>query len=77
MMIEINGKLCSYSIKFQATARRRSISINEVEETVQSPDEIEHSEHDPQYRKLISARWISVVVDEQEQLLITVWANQA
>ena len=78
-MIEINGNLYSYSVKFQATARRRGISLSTVEETVQSPDEVENSEHDPQnrrvYRKLIGTRWISVIIDEREQMLITVWAD--
>ena len=79
-MIEINGKLYSYSLKFHATAQRRNVLMTDVESVLQSPDERSASEHDPQnrwlYSKLIDHRWISVVVDETEQMLITVWANE-
>jgi cytidylate kinase len=80
-MIEAHGNFYSFSIKFRTVARRRGITIEEVELTVQEPDERVESEHDPRqrilYRKLVSDRWITVVVDEGEQMLITVWASPA
>ncbi|GEM_PF-2269205 len=79
-MIEIHGKYYSYSLKFQATAARRDVTMAEVELTVQDPDGRVESEHDSLnrflYHKLTDERWITVVVDEAEKMLITVWANE-